>query len=477
MSSVPTFDTFTSFLSDPVWNEKWNAMFNQEDTRLKPPETVKPVDSRTRLDLVCHYFARGQSLARIAELLADRHGIEGVSREMPYSDISNAVKEGLIKYVPSPLMALTDQLRRRYPRIMEAWVPEYGGRMAVIAKAAEMIGKNVYGIAEALTKEYIQDFDFPNELGIELPPRRSRQCLPQSKEQTAWWKIENFLELENAQKRLQDKQKEKQKQKQKQDCGPLPVPLVIEVRLGFSGGATMGVTAAELGHFLEPMLEQMEKQLKDLALETLENRMREVQQERLSEKLVRLRFKVKLRLLFVNLVPGFDTDPINHPVAFLTSMIHRFPEVAARSELLCYSATPFLDITGKAPLDPPAPPGPKQLEEFVNRYGLDIIITSAGSIDDEHSTFRKYLREMDPQKVMEVLKRKGMEGDILWQPVSKQNPLFLTDFSEEDREVIRFRPKTLIDLRQLAEQMERRQDVILVLAPCSHCGMPKDQIL
>ena len=428
------------------------------------------MDHKERIELVAHYFTKGKSISEIVDILRDRHQLTNLSREVPYADIALAAKKGWLKFEKDEPSKWADELTDKYPFLLDAVVPAYGGRLKIVAEAAEMMGRNIFHIAKTLTKEYISDWNFPcgfpstptpNELPgrlpLGMPIRRSRKNRSgpdrtPPDEPDGWWRAGP-----------------------EDSPGLDPIPLIIEIRLGFSGGSTIGLMSGDLGRYLEKRLDLWEKELKDYVFDDLK--------VKAPDSKIKRRFKVKIRLLFVNLVSGFDTSPVNHPIAWLTSMIDSNEELASRSELMCFSASPFVEISAqKDPIN--AFYGAKMVKEFVVKYGLDIIVTSAGSLADEHSTLRNYIRKgtgpetenkIDPY---EIFKKEGVKGDILFQPIQdrtrfKYGPLIGTT----EGEAIRYRPMTLLDLEELADQKESIRDILLVAAPCGYCGRPKDDIL
>ena len=208
---------------------------------------------------------------------------------------------------------------------------------------------------------------------------------------------------------------------------------------------------------------------------------------------IKRRFKVKLRLLLVNLVTGFGTTSTSQPIAFLASMIAKNKRLASRAEVKCFNAAPFVRI-GERENFFKEYRNARQVRDFVRQYGLDIIVTSAGSLVDPHSVFPRYYEEWaggekkkstaearspDEDKFpVELLRKYQVMGDVLWQPITREGPIDLDRaLSEEDKKKLRFSPLSLMTLEDVREHRKAGRDVILVLANCGRCADPKEQVL
>jgi DNA-binding transcriptional regulator LsrR (DeoR family) len=102
------------------------------------------------------------------------------------------------------------------------------------------------------------------------------------------------------------------------------------------------------------------------------------------------------------------------------------------------------------------------------RAGLDIVLTSAGSIHDKDSVLRrahaKHREQMD-----EMIEQDGCVGDMLWLPLSKQKPL--------DNSKYPYRAMTLLDLTELPDLISRGTKVVLSIGPCGRCNRLKTDVL
>lgn len=102
---------------------------------------------------------------------------------------------------------------------------------------------------------------------------------------------------------------------------------------------------------------------------------------------------------------------------------------------------------------------------------LNIIVTSGGDWEDEHSTAQAYLKEVDEQDV-QALNKVPAIGDVLWQPVSDSGPI------DMDSGAFTYRPNTLVNLQELPAAIDARGvKVLLALGPCGKCGKPKGKLL
>jgi DNA-binding transcriptional regulator LsrR (DeoR family) len=104
---------------------------------------------------------------------------------------------------------------------------------------------------------------------------------------------------------------------------------------------------------------------------------------------------------------------------------------------------------------------------------LQIIVTSAGNLNDEHSTLRRYAADLKLD--LDELRKSGVVGDLLWQPYGVNGSTgFPTDVCTS----------SLLSLDDLARFVHggylddgRRGRVLLVLGPCAKCQMDKEAIL
>jgi hypothetical protein len=175
-------------------------------------------------------------------------------------------------------------------------------------------------------------------------------------------------------------------------------------------------------------------------------------------------------VVFHTLVAGFDVDtPLTDPNAFLTYFANPAiqqvqPDLNVRFIML---HAPAVIQPGHMP-EVLALPGVK--EAFQSAEQLDLIVTSAAVLTDEHSMLHRYYERNAPGTV-ELLKRDGCVGDILWWPLGRHGPLVL------DPTQYPYRSLTVIELNRLPRYIRRGTQVLLALGPCSGCNKPRTDIL
>jgi len=427
---------------------------HEESGSAQPSENLHPVDHQeinrqNRADLVTFYFSQGHSIPQIIKLLKRDHGIKKLPRDVPYQDLAYATNAKWLTYNPPRHIKFSDELSDKYPYLLEAHVPRDGARMAVVAEGAQLVSRSIGFIAEKLAKEYGKEWDFPM-LSAAPEPRRTRKnhSSPDVAIQTE--DLSGTIESEE----------------------PNPAPLDIEIRIGVSGGRTIGTTIMELGRLLASEIEEWEIKLKETVFEALQKNGRG---DDIPKGLAKRRFRVRLRPLFINLVSGFDQAAFNHPIGILTAMINSHELLASRAELMCFSGNSYVKI-GENHQIPGGNYPPNQVRKFIKDWGLDIILTSAGCIGDKHSSLRRYYKH--DESAIQILKDHHVKGDILWMPLTSTRPFnFSKDLSPEEIEILKYSPTTLFNLEDLAAHKKEGSDVVLLLAPCGGCYEPKTEIM
>jgi hypothetical protein len=102
---------------------------------------------------------------------------------------------------------------------------------------------------------------------------------------------------------------------------------------------------------------------------------------------------------------------------------------------------------------------------------LNVIVSSGGDWQDEHSTTQCYLKEVEKSDV-DLLHDYPAIGDLLWQPLSEEGPI------DMDNGDFTYRPNTLVDLKDLPAAINQRGvRVLLALGPCGCCNKPKGKLL
>tara|TARA_R110002096_G_scaffold24760_24_gene78043 strand:- start:2449 stop:3759 length:1311 start_codon:yes stop_codon:yes gene_type:complete len=395
----------------------------------------KPIDRRTRIDMTAFYICQGHPISAVVEILKREHGITDISRDTPYQDLAMATSWGWLTYNPSAELDLTNRLRERYPNLSEVHVPSAGERMTTVTEAAQMVCRIVETTARKRAREQAIDWELKDKAEVEpLSGPRSKGATSVSRDD------------------------------------PNPEPMIVNVKMGFSGGRMMQILSMELKLRLSRMVEDLERELKE---EVFDAKQKAGQGDEVQEKssLFRRRFRVMLRLTVTNLVSGFDIRPQTNPISFLTLMLNEEP-LRSRSTFKCFNSSPFVEI-GKRSV---ALEAATELRKFFTEKGLDIVLTGAGSIDDVHSTFSRYY-QTDGEK-RNLLKSKGVKGDLLWLPIMDKEPFEFGSLRGEQKKTLHYRPMTLIDLHEVASHIRDRDGkVVLVLGPCGRCHMEKSQVL
>ncbi|MBI4601628.1 MAG: hypothetical protein HY721_06670 [Planctomycetes bacterium] len=98
---------------------------------------------------------------------------------------------------------------------------------------------------------------------------------------------------------------------------------------------------------------------------------------------------------------------------------------------------------------------------------LDLICTSASCWLDDHGPLKRYMT--DSEECRQGLLQQGIRGDMMFLPVGSKGPIDATGMS---------RAFTLLQLDDVARLLATRgTQVLLVLGPCGKCARPKTEIL
>lgn len=461
-----------------------------------------------RTDLVCRLFVEGLTLPQIHTRLKRYPGMEDVGRELAYHDITRALRAGYLTYNPPREKDLSARLKDNFG-LLDAHVPSLGERMSTVAAAAEMICTNTWFIALDKVRKRFRDDRMPFLVTVAPPGEKglsgddSRNGSDGDDHRAAGGGASGEGNGESESMNLAKVRIRRRCLLDEVDFGVEesriePDPIEIEIRVGVSGGRTVGLTMEELGKRISIKVEEWEKDLKIEAQKVVDE-LGANYPCAVPGGLVWRRIRVDLRFVFINLVSGFDLDRLTHPVAFLTAMVVMNEPLGSRSEVKCFNATPLVEI-GKRREVLEQVYGSKKARDFFDEKGLDIIVTSAGSIDDEHSTFSRYYRWDGPgepraqnSRVREILKKYNVEGDFLWLPVVRDKSFSFKSLKKElsriarenpedeeaamDKATVKYRPMTLVNLTDIARHIAKKLDVYLVLCPCGKCYQTKEKIL
>lgn len=171
------------------------------------------------------------------------------------------------------------------------------------------------------------------------------------------------------------------------------------------------------------------------------------------------------RLVLHALVSGFDIRrPMTDPSAFFT----HFMNPALQVEVAFVGLHAPAVIRTEDAEDLLKLPGIREARDAV--VELDIVVTSAASLADEHGMLRRYFRQVDDSGAMEDrLHGDGCVGDMLWLPLGKNGPI--------DNRRHPYRGLTIVELETLPNWIQRGKKVLLALGTCGLCGRDKGDIL
>ena len=164
---------------------------------------------------------------------------------------------------------------------------------------------------------------------------------------------------------------------------------------------------------------------------------------------------------------GFDLDsPSTDPSAFflyLDSPGAEYQDLRKKLKFLTLRA--------------PAVVGPGQMdvwrdmpglrEAYASRDRLDIILTSAGSLDDKDNMLNRYPNLFSPETVSKLTEQ-GCIGSMLWLPLAADGPVDRSQHAEQ--------ATVLLELAQLPDYIRRGTQVVLVGGACHICNRSKSDI-
>jgi len=403
------------------------------------------------MDIVLKRFVEGMSIPNIVQYLEREWGMK-VGRDVPYQDIARATNKRWLQYTPSRTVAIGQRLIDLRKELLDVYVPDVGERMPTVNSAANLCASAVFNIAKAKAigialgnaQKNIPHWSFPvkvHRAGSDQPVR----C--------------DFKDVDVG---------------EAEDGSVEPDPMRLTIRIGFSGGNTMALASRDLAGVIAARIEDWEKDLKTRVIQELHESHHDID---IPTGIIKRRFQVLIEFVFVNLNSGFDRDPRTNPIAFLSGL-RQDPILADRTRVEIFNAMPFVEV-GKcretireiAPL--------REVREDFDKHGFDIILTSGGSFDDPHSTYRRYYR--DP-RVQQLLASEKVLGDFMWLPVTKHKPFRFDQLREkvkgdaELQRLLKYQPMTLLDLDDVADHVAKKRDVFCVLAPCGVCGLEKSGI-
>ncbi len=224
--------------------------------------------------------------------------------------------------------------------------------------------------------------------------------------------------------------------------GREPADSSVGLVVGFAGGHTMSMVAQKLGQRLsEPDMEGFPHKVTCLAL-----------------------------------VNGFDVNEFStDPNCFLSSVVGN-RSVRPQTRFVGLRAPSIVELPTQRD-EMLGLPGIAKVHKYLEL--LDVIVTSAGSMDDRHSMLSTYYSGFAPEAEACLKEELGCVGDMLWLPMRKRQPLRFDELSPEQIKRIQYRAMTLVELDTLANLIQgpRRTEVLLTLGPCPLCRENKWKIL
>ncbi len=452
--------------------------------------------SGRRMDLVLKWFTEGVPTAAIGDLVFREAG-RRLARDVPYQDIARATRKRWLRYAEPGCARLERRLREFYPasgRLRDLLVvPSFGEDLTWMAAGARLCAEEVMEIASLKVRDTFATGD----------PRTGQPW-----EFTLRWEDPKGVEERPAREATPD-------QAQRAEV----VPMKVRIRIGFSAGRTTSLVAEELGHALAANREEWEAQLRAIVLgendaspaadklprPTGEPVTEEEKEEhdkwlKMRDRIRRL-FRVEFEIVLVNLVAGFDPLADNNPIAFLPGLL-RDPRLATRCKVTLFNAMPFVEVD-RAAMIVDEVPALRRIRDDWRAEGFDILITSASSISDPHSTFRRYDRMLQGDNgaqpgsggavhsLSELLIREGVRGDVLFQPLTRERPMGLAGLKQrllDEKQaglagLLAYQPMSLLGLDDLADEVAGRPapaatcNVFFILGPCHLCGLDKAEVL
>jgi len=208
-----------------------------------------------------------------------------------------------------------------------------------------------------------------------------------------------------------------------------------EVHVGFAGGFSMKAVAQELAELLKGPVPDLPE-----------------------------------RIVFHTVISGFDVDTIHtDPNAFLIYFTH--PEIEAKVK------TAFVPLHAPPLVKPEWMGGLRQSptvnEAFAKRDLIDIIVTSAGLMEDPHSMIYNYYGEEmshgNGNEVFRQLEADGCVGDLCWMPIGHKGPIDTSGYP--------YQGMTLFELAEFPGLLEQGKQIILSIGPCTKCGVTRSEVL
>jgi DNA-binding transcriptional regulator LsrR (DeoR family) len=168
------------------------------------------------------------------------------------------------------------------------------------------------------------------------------------------------------------------------------------------------------------------------------------------------------KIVFHSIVAGFSpTDPSTDPNAFFTYFMNK-PLMQVEPEFLGLHAPAIVKSADLHKIL-------RQRDiEIASTWAkkLDVVVTSGSDWGDPDSLLAREMRTSDVESY-EKLQRLGVEGDVMWRPLSASCPI--------DAETV-LRALTMKELTDLPAFIRGGGSVLLMMGPCAGCARPKGRI-
>jgi hypothetical protein len=172
-----------------------------------------------------------------------------------------------------------------------------------------------------------------------------------------------------------------------------------------------------------------------------------------------------------SLTAGFDLKSVGtDPGGFLAWLVDN-PTVRIQTGFVGLRAPAIVKIRQRREML--SLPGIADAAELAR--SLDIIVTSCGVLEDEHSMLHMYYDHHSPETAR-FLEKSGCVGDILWMPLRETEPIRLDEIKPQDQDRL-YCAMTLLDPDSLHTLVEGGTDVMLVAGPCTHCYSDKSRVV
>lgn len=178
------------------------------------------------------------------------------------------------------------------------------------------------------------------------------------------------------------------------------------------------------------------------------------------------------KVVFQSLTAGFDLETVvTDPNGFLSYLVGS-PTVRVKTGFVGLRAPAIVKIDQREEVL--ALPGIKEAYDLAQ--SLDVVVTAAGVLDDEHSMLHRYYDRYS-KATADFLKRSRCVGDILWWPLRETEPVSLAEARRDKASKDFYWALPLLDPVRLHALVQGGANVLLVLGPCTYCFKDKSTVL